>query len=68
MPGMRKTTVFRFRYLDRASGAERLSDDWATAEAIAHMGGVIEPDTALEVDVSEVSATAGLLLVKRGVA
>ena len=65
---MQKRTVFRFRYIDRVTGTMTLADDWATAEAIAHMGGTIEPGTAMEVDASEVSATAGLVIRKRGAA
>jgi len=60
-----KTTVFRFRYLDRATGSMRVADDWATAQAIAHIGGEIVPGSALEVDGAEVSVTSGLLITKR---
>ena len=65
---MRRVTVYRFRYRDRLTGSMVLAEDFATAEAIAHTGGAVEPDTGIEVDVSEISATAGLLMVKRGVA
>ena len=54
--------VYRFRYLDRKSGEMVLADDWATAQAIRHVGGVIEPGTEREVETAEVSATAGLVL------
>jgi hypothetical protein len=62
------TVVFRFRYLDRTTNELVLAEDWATAAAIAHMGGVIEPGSGMEVDCSEVSTTAGLLMRKRGAA
>ena len=62
---MAKTTVFRFRYLDRNTGETKLADDWATAKAIADMGGIIEPGSEMQVDSAEVSATAGLLIVRK---
>lgn len=57
--------VYRFRYFDRKSGEMVLADDWATAQAIRHIGGVIEPDTEREVESAEVSVTAGLLVQQR---
>ena len=59
---MHKTTVFRFRYFDRSTGRMELADDWATPEAIADIGGIIEPGSAIEVDISQVSTTSGLLI------
>lgn len=65
---MFKKTVFRFRYFDRPTGSMRLAEDWATAEAIAHMGAEIEPGSAMQVEGADVSVTSGLLIVKRGAA
>ncbi len=57
--------VYRFRYFDRKSGEMLLADDWATEQAIRHIGGVIEPGTEKEVDIAEVSATAGIVVAKK---
>lgn len=53
--------VYRFRYLDHKSGQMLLADDWATEQAIRHIGGVIEPGSEREVQSAEVSTTSGLL-------
>ncbi len=57
--------VYRFRYFDRKSGEMLLADDWATVQAIAHIGGAIEPGTEREVESAEVSATSGLVTLRR---
>ena len=59
---MAVTRVYRFRYLDRQSGRMILADDWATTQAIAHIGGVIEPGSEKEVEDAEISTTAGLVI------
>jgi hypothetical protein len=65
---MQKIMVFRFRYVDRATGTLTLAEDWATPQAIAQLGGIIEADTGMEVEASQVSAVAGLMMRKPGAA
>jgi hypothetical protein len=61
---MRKIAVFLFRY--RASdGKIVLSEDYATAKAIAEIGGSIEPGTMMLVEAAEVSVTSGLVTKKK---
>ena len=58
---MRKIAVFLFRY--RASdGKIVLSEDYATAKAIAEIGGSIEPGT---IEAADVSVTSGLVTKKK---
>jgi hypothetical protein len=56
--------VFRFRYLDRATGTYRVSDDYATARAIAEIGAELLEDTVRVVDSGKVSSS-GLLMRDR---
>ncbi|HEY4998044.1 MAG TPA: hypothetical protein VII36_02825 [Usitatibacter sp.] len=53
---MKKATVYRFEYLDRATGRMCLADDWATERAVGHMGAKLLRETALEVPAGQVGA------------
>lgn len=43
-------TVYRYDFYDRALMHDRRSDDYATADAIQQLGGVVLPETAREID------------------
>jgi len=52
---MADVTVFQFEFFDRSLRGFRRSDDYATAEAIAKLEGIILEDTACIVDESVLS-------------
>jgi len=50
-----KVTVYRFEYFDRATGSTRLSEDYATDQAIRAIRAVLQADSAMEVEDKEVT-------------
>ena len=47
--------VYRFEYLDRVTRSFKVSEDFATEEAIKQMGGIPIPDSVKQVPADEVA-------------
>ena len=61
-PSMAKITVYQFEYFDRSEGRRKVSEDYATEKAIREIGAVLLPETAIEVDQSQVGVHSGYLI------